>query len=200
MAMDTSSGIARGARKLKQLGDKIVIPDTQTLYQRKVDEIAATKSELARAVARIIEAEKLQPSQRGNFAALLASRRDLKTKIERLQTEAALIKQQIISERPAPAKSTWAQAWSDAAAHDPYGHIERGSPERIAEAQAELDAINDEFRRNQPSGNARDAWAVRKAAARTKLEALRGAPYPAHRPWASDETLRAARKAEGFKE
>jgi exonuclease VII large subunit len=199
MSMST---VARGARKLKSLvDDQVKIPSPQELLARKADEIAATKAELARVVSKIIEAEKQQPSQRGNYAGMLASRLDLKQKLERLQNEAEMIKQQI--ERPAPPLSDRQQAWADAYAaaadFDPYRHIERGTSEQIAAAQRELDELIDEYRRAQPTGNARDAWAVRKAAARTKLEALKGPPYPAHRPWASDETLKAARKAQGFK-
>jgi hypothetical protein len=150
-------------------------------------------------VSKIIAAEKMPNSQRGNYPSLLASRLDLKQRLDRLQTESGLLKQQLIAARPAKPLTGWAQALTEAAAHDPYAHIERGSAEKIAAAQADLDKLIVEYRLTTPTGAALDAWTVKKHAARTKLEALKGAPYPAHRPWASDETLKAARLKEGFK-
>jgi hypothetical protein len=188
------------ARKLKDLAvDSVVLPSPDELYRRKCADVAEAKQKLASIVASIIKTEANTQRRHGDTDALYAERTRAKALVERLQNEAGLLKEQIISERPAPAKSTWGQAWSDAAAHDPYRHVERGSAAQIAEAQAELDALVEEYRRAQPTGNARDAWAVRKAAARTRLAALQGPPYPQHRPWASDETLKAARAKLGLK-
>jgi chromosome segregation ATPase len=199
MSMST---VARGARKLKSIvDDQIEIPSPEKLLARKADEIATLKQKLADLVARQLKIESTTSRRSGDTDVVVREKQDLKEKLERLQTEAEMIKQQI--ERPAPPLSDRQQAWADAYAaaadFDPYRHIERGTSEQIAAAQRELDELIDEYRRAQPTGNARDAWAVRKAAARTKLEALKGPPYPAHRPWASDETLKAARKAQGFK-
>jgi hypothetical protein len=192
------------ARKLKDLAvDSVVLPSPAELYRRKCADVAEAKAKLADLIARQLKIESATSRRSGDTDAVVVEKRAIETKIERLSTEAALLKEQITAARPpAPLsdrQEAWAQAWSAAASHDPYSHIERGTASQIAAAQAELDALIDEYRRAQPTGNARDAWAVRKAAARTKLEALKGPPYPAHRPWASDETLKAARKAQGFK-
>jgi chromosome segregation ATPase len=186
--------------KLKSVTvDKIVIPDTQTLYARRSSEIAEAKAALAKLVAQIVAAEKLPNSQRRGYSELLAKRASLRGKIERLSREAGLLKAEIVASKPQPPLNQWQQLFADAAKHDPYGHIERGTPEQIAAAQAELDQLVDQYRRNPPGGDSRDAWVAKKNAVRTKLEALKGPPYPAHRPWASDETLKAERAKQGLK-
>jgi hypothetical protein len=63
----------------------------------------------------------------------------------------------------------------------------------------EFDAVVLEYKLSQPSGAARDAWSAKYNAARTRLAALQGSPYPPSRPWASDEQLKAARLKEGLK-
>jgi chromosome segregation ATPase len=186
------------AKRLKDLAsDAVSIPTPDELYRRKCADITEAKQKLSALVSRQLKIESTQQRRTGDTDAVVREKRDLKEKLERLQTEAEMIKQQI--ERPAKPMTAWGQAWVEAASHDPYSRVERGTPEQIAEAQAALDALVREYKLTAPSGAARDAWAVRKAAARTRLEALKGPPYPAHRPWATNEALAAARKSEGLK-
>jgi hypothetical protein len=186
--------------KLKSVTvDKIVIPDAQTLYARRTSEVAAAKGDLAKVVAQIVALERLPQSQRRGHSELLAKRASLKAKVERLSSEAGLLKAELVAARPKPPLNQWQQLFADAANHDPYANHKRGTPEQIAAAQAELDQLVDDYRRNPPSGDSRDSWVAKKNAVRTKLEALKGPPYPAHRPWASDETLKAERAKQGLK-
>jgi hypothetical protein len=190
------------ARKLKDLAvDSVVLPSPDELYRRKCADVAEAKAKLADLIARQLKIESATSRRSGDTDAVVVEKRAIETKIERLSTEAEMIKQQI--ERPATPLSdrqeAWAQAWSAAASHDAYRHVERGSAAQIAEAQAELDALVVEYRLTTPTGAALDKWAAKKNAAETRLAALQGPPYPVHRPWASAETLKAARAKEGLK-
>jgi hypothetical protein len=188
------------AKRLKDLAsDAVSIPTPDELYRRKCADLTEAKTKLADLVARQIKIEANQQRRTGDTDSIVTEKRLVEAKIARLENEGGLLKQQIIAARPAKPMTAWGQAWHDAASHDPYAHIERGSAEQIAAAQAELDALIREYRLNTPTGAARDAWSVRKAAARTRLEALKGPPYPAHRPWATNEALKAARAKEGLK-
>jgi chromosome segregation ATPase len=187
------------ARKLKDLAaDKITVPSTEEMLSRRAADIAEAKANLANIGAGITKIEANTQRKHGDTDKLYAERAKAKALVERLQNEAGLLKDQLRAAKPEKL-TAWGEAWAEAAAHDPYAHIERGSAEKIAEAQAHLDNLIVEYRLTTPTGAALDAWTARKHAARTRLEALRGAPYPAHRPWASDETLKAARLKEGFK-
>jgi hypothetical protein len=193
------------ARKLRDLAtDAVVLPTKRDLYQRKCADLDAAKAELARTVARVLEQEKIQQtSQRRGYAELLALKAAQEAKVERLSHEGGLLKQALIDSRPQPPLSPQQQHWADAfdaaANFDPYEKCGRGTPEQIAKAQADLDKLNLEYRLNQPSGNAREAWSLKKDAAETRLAALQGPPYPPHRPFATNEELKAARLKEGLK-
>jgi hypothetical protein len=199
MPKPSTSSLTRGAKRLKQLGaDAISIPSTQELYERHCAKLTDAKAKLAAIVARQIQAEKPVNGTKGNAAPIVAEKRVAEETVARLEREGGLLKAQLVAARPAKPLSAWAQAWSDAASHDPYAHIERGTPEQIAEAQADLDKLNLEYKLTTPTGAARDAWSVRKNAARTRLAALQGPPYPERRPWTNEE-LKAARLKEGLK-
>jgi hypothetical protein len=206
MAMSTPStaALTRGARKLRQLGaDAVSIPSTQELYERKCADLTDAKAKLDAIIARQINGEKTVNGQRGNVAPIVAEKNAAEATVARLQHEAGLIKQQIIDARPKPPLDPRRQMLADAfdavARFDPYSKCARGTPEQIAAAQADLDKLVNEYRTTQPTGNAREAWTVKKNAARTRLEALKGPPYSQHRPWASNEQLKAARAKEGLK-
>jgi hypothetical protein len=182
--------------KLKALGDKIVIPDTQTMYARKTSEIASAKADLAKVVAQLVAAEKLPNSQRRGYSELLAKRASLKAKVERLSGEAGLLKAELIAARPKPKLTAWQQLFADAANHDPYANFKRGTREQIAEAKAALDAALLEYKLRDGS---RDALAKLNDA-RLKLAVLEGQPYSARAlRLFSPETLADAAKKEFHK-
>jgi hypothetical protein len=205
MAMTQSAAaLTTAKRKLKALAsDAISIPSTQELYERKCADLEAAKAKLAGIVARQINAEKTVNGKVGNVAPIVAEKKAAEAAVARLAHEGGILKQQLIDARPkpplSPRQQMLADAFDAAADFDPYSKCARGTPEQIAVAQADVDALVHEYRVSQPSGRAREAWTVRKNAAETRLAALQGPPYPPHRPWASDETLRAARAKEGLK-
>jgi hypothetical protein len=165
MAVDT---FARNARKLKSLAaDAVSIPDTQTLYQRKIDEIASIKSQLDRVVDHIISAEKQQPSARGNYPGLLASRLDLRAKLGRLQTDAGLLKEQIIASRPKAPLTPQRQMWVDALPTPPVSPYSKAE---MAEAQAELDRVVHEMKLSKFNGDHRAEEALMPAYREAKLK------------------------------
>jgi hypothetical protein len=177
-----------------------IAPSTEAAYARTISDLADAKRVLAGIVSRLVKAEANQQRRHGDTDSLYAERAKARALVAQLERQGGELKAELIAARPKPPLTPLQQAFADAAKIDPHAHIERGSPEKIAAAQAELDALVREYKLTTPtSGAALDAWAVRKNAARTKLEALKGPPYPPHRPWASAETLAAARKAQGFK-
>jgi hypothetical protein len=191
------------ARKLRDLAtDAVVLPTKLELYERHCAKLTDAKSKLAAIVARQIQVEKTVNGTKGNTDAIVAEKRAAEATVARLEHEGGLLKQTLIDARPkrlTPQQQHWADVSEAVAGFDPYSRCGRGSPEQIASAQADLDKLVVEYRLNPPTGNAGESWRARKNAAETRLAALQGPPYAPHRPWASDDVLKAARKAEGFK-
>jgi hypothetical protein len=198
----STSSLTRGAKRLKQLGsDAISIPSTQELYDRKCADLAQAKQKLASIVARQIQAEKTVNGKTGYVAPILAEKAAAKATVARLENECGLLKGEIVAARPAKPLSAWAQAWSDAASHDPYAHIERGSAEQIASAQADVDALVRDNKINPPTmGSANEVWSAKYRAAHLRLAVLQGLPYSARTlRFFTREELAAARAKEGLK-
>lgn len=204
MSMSTSSAaLTTAQRKLKNLAsDAISIPDAAELYQRKLAELADAKRRLAEIVSRQIKLESSTSTNWPAYQSIVAEKTAAEALVARLENEGGVLKAALIAQRPkpplSPRQQMMADAYNAAASFDPYHRCKRGTPEKIAEAQKAVDELVLEYRLNQPSGNAREAWTAKSNAARTRLAALQGPPWPAYMPWASRETLKAVRKAEGL--
>lgn len=203
MAMGTESAAAltRASRKLKDLAtDAITLPTAQQLYDRKVSELHDAQRKLDGIVKRQIDLEKQQPSQQGGrLETLLREKRDAEALVERLANESGMLKAEIVAKRPKPPLTPQQQIRRDALKwSDPYAGSPRGTAEQIAKARQDVDALVLEHRLTQPTGQAREGVMEKINAARTKLTVLEGLPYPEYCPWASNETLAKARKAEGL--
>ena len=136
--------MATALKKLRDLAtDAVVLPTREDLYRRKCAHIDAAKAELARTVARVIEAEKMQPSQRRGYAELMASKSAQEEKVERLCREAGMVKQQLVDARPKPPLTPSQQIWADlipAPTQCPYSAAD------MAEANADLERITADMR------------------------------------------------------
>jgi hypothetical protein len=202
MSKPSASALTSGARRLKTLAaDAISVPTTDELYARKCADLEAAKRKLDAVITRQLKVEENQQHRARDVDPIVAEKRAAETTVARLQHEAGVLKQQIIDARPKPPLTPAQQVWADALAtqRDPYAGCARGTPEQIASAQRDVDELVREYRLTTPTGVARDAWTVKKNAAETRLAALQGPPYPPHRPWATNETLKAARLKEGLK-
>jgi hypothetical protein len=197
MTMSTSSAgaLTRSAKKLKDLAtDAVVLPTPETLYQRKIDEIATTKAELARVVSQIIAAEKEPNSRRPGYADLLAKRQALKEKIDQASREAGLAKEAIAAARPKAPLPAAKQMWADslpAPTPSPF------SKEEMRAAKAELDAVV--AKKRAAAWNPREVEALAPAykEARLKLDFLSGGyqgSWPARRPYGREDMVAALTK------
>lgn len=187
------------ARKLRDLAtDAVQIPDTKTVYARKVSELDDARRKYDGIIQRQIEAEKLQPSQRStSLSGILAARADAEALIKRLEGESSVVRAQLDAENPKPilTPAQQRQALADGLRRwNPYANVKRGSPEKIAAAREELAALAREEKLTQTSR----ALSDKMNAVRTRVMALEGPPFPAWRPWCTDEALLAARKKEGL--
>ena len=138
--------MATALKKLRDLAtDAVVFPTREDLYRRKCADIDAAKAEFARTVARVIEAEKMQPSQRRGYAELMASKSAEEEKVERLCREAGTVK--LAVGRCAPA-----QAATHAVAAGLLGRLIPAptqcpySAADMAEANADLERISADMR------------------------------------------------------
>lgn len=202
MAMSNAAALTKTAqRKLKSLAaDAISIPTTEELYARKSEELRDARRRLNDIVKRQIAIETNRSRSAGDNTAILAEKAKATAAVERLENEGGLLKAELVAQRPKPPLTPQQQFWVDALNYsDPYEKCKRGSPEKIAAARKVVDEMVREYRFSPPAGgNAHDAFAAKLNAARTRLTALEGPPYPPYHPWASPETLKAARKAEGL--
>jgi hypothetical protein len=173
--------------KLKSLKDKVVIPSTAELYARRTSEIAAAKQELNKTVTAIVAAETLPNSQRRGYIELLSKRQVLRAKVERLQNEAELLKQQVIAARPKPPLSPRQQLMVDALPVPPPSPYTK---EECAQAQAEVDAIVQQKRAAMWNPREVEALAPAYKEAKLKLDFLAGGyrgDWPACRPYGRED-------------
>jgi hypothetical protein len=203
MAMGTdNTALTRASRKLKELAsDTISIPTTAELCDRKSAELADARQALDAIIQRQRELEKDKNRPGSATDSVRAEKEKQLASVARLENESATLEAARQAEKPAPALTPRQQVRADffnGLAFDPYAKARRGSPEKIAAAQQAVDELVREYRLTQPSGNARETMTAKLNAARLRLTALEGPPYPPYMPWASRETLAAARKAEGL--
>jgi hypothetical protein len=202
MSISTASAAAKTAhRKLKSLAsDAISVPSLDELHARKSDALHDAQRKLADIIARQIKIETGTSRQAGDVRAIVEAKQAAAAEVARLSSECGALRDQQRARQPKTPLTAEQQVRYDATVwtFDPHAKAKRGTREQIAAARAAVAELGREERLGNLQGSARDAFMVRLNAARTRLMALQGPPYPAYRPWASDATLAAARKAEGL--
>jgi hypothetical protein len=203
MAMNTTSASAltRGARRLKDLAtDAIVLPSLEELAARKADELRDARDRLNAIVKRQIAIESGQRRRTGDNTSILAEKAAMIERIEKLQTESGILKEQLRALNP-PKLSPMEQ-WRREMFAVTLPEQKGRTPEQIRAARAEVDRLVERelqgriHGRNVFNPDPKEAAELKKA--RARLMALEGEWCDAQRGVVSLEDYKQAKKELGL--
>jgi hypothetical protein len=202
MAMSTQSGIARGARKLRDLtADRIKIPTTAELVKRKADEIDAARAKHQAIVAKQLQLETGTSRNPAAIAAVVAEKKNALALLDRLQRESEILVQQLEASKPknlTERQRYWADAFTP---QPPTSKWQAATGAEIDAQRGVVDALAAKCRdaKNSGSPGAEAKLIPSLTAEKVKLVALQGPPSPPISRWLSKEDLKAALAARGVK-